>query len=296
MKKLVTLLLFFVVFIVSYAQQSYIYLEPIKGMPCKVLMNQKEVNTVSKNYFIIPISGSGEYVFDIVFGGNQFPKQTFVVDVLEGSAYGYKLAKSSESKFYLLDLINNGKVVETNTSTNLGLTTEFNKIHYFDPTKAIPQTLTRSEERKRNKLEKYKQKYSNDADTFSTSSLSHANKPEYGVIEIITAKKETEQSTKEPIKNFRCSSNTSAQEVSAFTERLNQKNDDELKLILIRKKIFTGCLTCEQVYIMTDALKTQYGRLAAVKLFLGIISDAENLNKLESLFRTESYKSKIREL
>lgn len=282
------------------AQQSYIYLEPIKGIPCKIVMNQKEVSTLTKNYFLIPIAGNGEYTFDIVFGGDLHPKQTFVVDVVEGSAYGYKLAKTNENKFYLLDLINNGKIIETNTPVNLGLTTESNLINFFDPSIQKPEDISKAEARRRNKLEKAKAK-AKSLEQQDKAVMPDVKEPaktqtEYGVVEVIRPIPDKSEKASTAVGNARCNVASSTQEVNAFVDRLNQKNDDESKLILVRKKSFTGCLTCQQVYSMVDVLKTQYGRFSAIKIFRSIISDPENIIQLEPLFKTDSYKSKLQEL
>ena len=278
------------------AQQSYIYLEPIKGLPCKVYINQVELNALTKNYFLIPLKGNGEYTFDIVFGGELHPKQTFVVDVVEGSAYAYKLAKTTENKFYLLDLVNNGKIVETNTATNLGLTTENNLLNFYDPTLQKPEDLSRAEERKRAKLEKAKAK-AKSLEKLPTEEVKEpVKKEEYGVIEVITSKPEKSEPSSKTNTNPKCVNLTSDQEIDAFVDRLNQKNDDESKLILIRKKNFTGCLTCNQMYKIADVLKTQYGRFSAIKIIYSSLSDPENITQLESLFKTDSYKSRLREL
>lgn len=296
MKKLVGLCAVILWSLMAFAQQSYIYLEPIKGLPCKVMMNQEELNALTKNYFLIPLKGNGEYTFDIVFGGGLYPKQTFVVDVVEGSAYAYKLAKTGESKFYLLDLVNNGKVVETNTTTNLGLTTEDNLINFFDPNAQKPEELSRAEERKRAKLEKAKARAKALENIVIEDKKEAPRKEEYGVVEVITSQQEKTEDAPKSKANNKCTTITSPQEVDAFVDRLNQKNDDESKLILIRKKGFTGCLTCAQVYKIADVLKTQYGRFSAIKIYYPYLSDPENSTQLESLFKTESYKSRLREL
>ena len=154
------IIFFFITLLVSqwsFGQGSYIYFEPIKGIPCKILMNQKEVPVMTKNYYLITIENGGEQTFDILFGNNVYPKQTFIVDVVEGSSYGYKLSKTAEDKFYLLDLVNNGKIIETNTAVNIGLTTNDNVINYYNTT-ATPQTIITPDEGRSQKEKKQKNK------------------------------------------------------------------------------------------------------------------------------------------
>lgn len=299
------IIFFFITLLVSqwsFGQGSYIYFEPIKGIPCKILMNQKEVPVMTKNYYLITIENGGEQTFDILFGNNVYPKQTFIVDVVVGSSYGYKLSKTAEDKFYLLDLVNNGKIIETNTAVNIGLTTNDNVINYYNTT-ATPQTiitpeegLSKKEKKQKNKeLEKINKVVQQSA---NTPNVVKEEKQEYGIVEIITSKDQskTENTKQSESKAANCSLITSEMEVKNIVERLAQKNDDESKLILVKKKTFTGCLTANQIYSITDQFNTQYGRYAVVKFFRPLMADPENIILLEPLFKTEGYKTKLKEL
>lgn len=303
MKK--SFLLFCVVLctLIAQAQQAYIYLEPIKGIPCKVILNQKEVTFMTKNYFLVTLDKEGEQNLEIVFGNNTYPKQTFIVDATQGGAYGYKLAKTGEDKFYLLDLVNNGKIIETNTSVNIGLTTEDNIVHLYDP--SVTTTVISEDKRKpKNRKQKQTEKEMNALQ----SELSTAKK-EYGIVEVIrsntndteptrsntTTPENINTKTKESVVS-RCSNFSSETEVNTFVEKLDQKNDDESKLILVKKRSFTGCLKSSQVYAIAQSFNTQYGRFSAVKFLKTQMDETESLIILEPLFKTESYKSKLREL
>jgi hypothetical protein len=94
----------------------------------------------------------------------------------------------------------------------------------------------------------------------------------------------------------KCSTFSTETEVNTFVEKLDQKNDDESKLILVKKRSFTGCLKSSQVYAIAQSFNTQYGRFSAVKFLKYQMDETENLIVLESLFKTENYKSKLREL
>jgi len=278
------------------AQGSYLYFEPIKGLPCKVLVNQKEVNLLSKNYCLIPFTGSGEYTIDLVFGGSLYPRQTFVVDVVEGAAYGFKLARTAENKFYLLDLVNNGKIIETNTAVNLALTTSDNTIHFFDPS-SRPNATEGGDMGKRGGLFRKSKSQRSAGKEPEPLTESHPPKEQYGIVQIITSKSDGQVvSPRASVTESRCQASASDEEVNAFGTKLSQKNDDESKLILIRKKLFTGCLTCRQLLVLAEPLNTQYGRFSALKILRPLLSDPGNISQLEPLFRTDSYKSKLREL
>ena len=305
MKK--SFLLFCVVLctLIAQAQQAYVYLEPIKGIPCKVILNQKEITFMTKNYFLVTLDKEGEQNFEIVFGNNTYPKQTFIVDAAQGGAYGYKLAKTGEDKFYLLDLVNNGKIIETNTSVNIGLTTEDNIVHLFNPTANVSVIIPNDDKRKpKNRKQKQNAKEMNAIQ----SELSTAKK-EYGIVEVIssnsndTEPKSSNTTTPENINTkakesvmSKCSTFSTETEVNSFVEKLDQKNDDESKLILVKKRSFTGCLKSSQVYAIAQSFNTQYGRFSTVKFLKTQMDETESLIILEPLFKTESYKSKLREL
>ncbi len=263
------------------SQTSYIYIEPIKGLPSRLLVNKQDWNSVSKNYFIIPCEHSGEYIIDIVFGAESYPKQRFIVDVADSSAYGFKLAKTAENKFYLMDLVNSGKIIETNTNVNIALGTLDNKINYFG----------------------YKeQKQANSSKpTSSTNSTPNASNQSTsgGIVQIITSN-DTEitinKSSNPSSSTTTCKVITSDNEILNFIDKLILKSDDESKLLFLKKRVFTGCITPSQASKISEQFSTQYGRYNCVKFLFPLLSDRRDISHFEGLFRSESYKSKLKEL
>lgn len=120
-----------------YGQTSYIYIELIKTIPCKIILNGVEAIQMNKNYVILNIQEAKEQNIDIEFGANLYPKQSFIIDGVPNAMFAYKLARSSESSFYLLDLINNGKIIESNSAVNIGLASELNLIKFSTTKYAI---------------------------------------------------------------------------------------------------------------------------------------------------------------
>ncbi len=354
---------------------SYIYIEGIQGIPFKISLNQAEKNVVGKNYVLIPTSQAGENKIEIRFNGDVYPAQEFVIDVRENSSYGYKLAKAGDQRFYLMDLINNGKIIETNSNVNIGLTTELNHININHTDKfaeakskkekkqrvkpepeviqtTLPEEKNKSQEESISKKEKRRQerlaeaqaaqieedklalekaakqveKEKLQAEKASNPELSNKEKKrkqkeealaaanlakqkeeeskeeKLGVIEVIKSQETKEvEVTKEKInqvasKASHCPTNASDNEVNYFLDKLNQKSDDEAKMIMIKKKIFTGCLTAAQLNVLAESLDTQYGRFTLVKFLKSEISNPEDLIILEPLFKYESYRAKLRKL
>jgi hypothetical protein len=175
-------------------------------------------------------------------------------------------------------------------------------INYFNAT-STQQTLitpeaelSKKEKKQKNKeLEKINKVVQQSA---NTTNVVKEEKQEYGIVEIITSKDQskTENTKQSESKTANCSLITSEMEVKNIVERLAQKNDDESKLILVKKKNFTGCLTANQIYSITDQFNTQYGRYAVVKFFRPLMADPENIILLEPLFKTEGYKTKLKDL
>ena len=95
---------------------------------------------------------------------------------------------------------------------------------------------------------------------------------------------------------FRSEKIASNLEIKSINEKIETKGDDEDKLLFIKKKVLSGCFTSAHVYSMAEVFDTQYGRYSLVKFVLPLTSDPSNLLTLESLFKYEAYKSKLRKL
>lgn len=304
MKKIVVLLICMVVVFFAKAQKAYLYIEPIKGIPCKLLINEKEQVALTKSYFLFTLNTNQEAKVDIVFGNKAFPAQTFVIDVIEGCSYGFKLAKTAEDKFYLLDLVNNGKIVETNTATNIALTTNENKINFFDSDAIAAMTAKEEASKKTTTLKSFFTKKEKEEKVNNVVKEDVKNEPEtkkeYGVVEVFTSNQPAKEVVKakatsnEP--SAKCAIITSEQEIQSFVEKLSEKNDDESKLILTKKRAFTGCITIAQTNEIVKQFNTQYGRFSAVKFLRPLFSDPDKIFLLESLFKSDSYKDKLKAL
>lgn len=308
MKRLLILLFVLVTTLkVTLAQSigSFVYLETIKGLPCKIILNNVEIPNLAKTHYLFALSKVGENTIDIVFGADLYPKQSIVIDAIENASYGFKLAKTQEDKFYLIDLVNTGKIVEPNTDINIALSTEDNKIRYFDPNN-LPlesEAVTKSNSKK-NKREKQTE--------IQTSALPDTSKQEqkYGVVSIIEPNNEVPVATAEvkdkpksippiadkPKARPVCKSLSSEEEVANAIQQLNSKKDDEAKLIILKRKPFTGCLTTEQVVSLAETVDNQFNRFNAVKYLSRFISDFDKIQDLQKLFRSEAYKKKVLEL
>lgn len=368
-----------------WAQQAYIYIEGIKGYPISASINGQTLKPTAKNYILLQTSKEGENNVEIKFAGDAYPAQLFTVDVILNHAYGFKLAKANEEKFYLLDIVNQGKIVELNNNVSFALSTNDNYIHTYD---SLQTAITHNKKSKSNKLKiskivKDKPKEISENSTKEVRN-NQQNATQYGIIEEIQAKPdsgivaaktsnkrnkkkssnknnsgqemanttneipveqpELEKNTQdtvvvipkinkkkskekiakntavkptEEIKNTvvveektpvelviapsaspkpKCLRGASDSEILAFNDKLKQKTDDEAKLILLKKKYFTGCLSTKQVYSIVELFDTQYGRFTVVKFIKPEMLDAENLYTLEPLFKYETYKVKLKKL
>lgn len=259
---------------------------------------------MGKNYVICPIPQSGEQQIDIAFNGDLFPKQQFILDAVPGSAFAFKLAKTAEDKFYLIDLVNTGKIVETNTAVNMALSTSTNQIK-FAPIKQAEATVEKEVENTESNKEKRRRRKQEVAEQQETLVQNpEQNTPDSnGVVQIITAQpSEAPQKTEppapeKPVKQEPvCKRQASESEISTTIDKLKQKNDDDTKLLILKRKDFTGCVNVEQVILIAGVFDTQYGRYGAIKFLRNFISNPEKLSDLDYLFKSNSYKEKLKTL
>ncbi|MBK8686327.1 MAG: hypothetical protein IPN26_15845 [Bacteroidetes bacterium] len=302
--KYLFLFCFFSITQTLFAQESYVYIEGMKGIPFYLIHNGKTVPSMGKNYVLCPIPQSGEQQIDIAFNGDLFPKQQFVLDAVPGSAFAFKLAKTAEDKFYLIDLVNTGKIVETNTAVNMALSTSINQIKFAqiipDETKVekeIESTESNKEKRRRRKQELAEQQ-----ETLVQNS-EQKTPDSNGVVQIITAQPaEAPQKieTPAPVKPVKqepvCKRQASESEISNTIDKLKQKNDDDTKLLILKRRDFTGCVNVEQVNLIAGVFDTQYGRYGAIKFLRNFTSNPEKLSDLDYLFKSNSYKEKLKTL
>jgi len=115
------------------AQNAYMYFEGIKNMPCRLFLNNEEIKLDGNQYTILTFESAGEQTIDLIFKNGQADVQTFVVDILPNSCYGFKLTKTKENKFFLMDLVNTGENVEANTVSSSPLSTVANKLVLYNP-------------------------------------------------------------------------------------------------------------------------------------------------------------------
>jgi hypothetical protein len=318
----------------TFAQSSYIYIEAIKGMPISVNINGNEIKSLAKNYILFETKQEGENNIEIKFAGSLYPSQKFVINVVPNAQYGYKLAKANEEKFYLLDLVNNGKIIELNTTVNFAFSTEDNHIHFYNPQNYVLEDV----KTKGNKASNLFKKKSSKKGTDQATTAEIEQKEKFGIVEVINSNsekidtiqvkenvKKKKKEKKEKIQNIstvgdekialinnpilstikktlvpkavpKCVRASSDVEVNSFVEKLAAKTDDEAKLIFLKKKFFTGCLSTKQLYSIVEKFDTQYGRFTVVKFIKSEIVDTENLGTLEPLFKYETYKLKLKKL
>lgn len=188
MKKTVIKVIFLCMMIIGFAQfakaqSSYIYIEAIKGMPISVNINGNEIKSLAKNYLLFETKQEGENNIEIKFAGNLYPTQKFVINVVPNAQYGYKLAKANEEKFYLLDLINNGKIIELNTSVNFAFTTEENNIHFYNANNYVLEEV----KTKGNKAGKFIKKKQSKTEEPQLTISEIEKKEKYGIVEVINS-------------------------------------------------------------------------------------------------------------
>jgi hypothetical protein len=294
-------LFFFLIAQTAFSQSAYLYIEGIRGIPFFVAVNGQAQANISKGYSIISFAQPGEKRIDISFINDNFEKQQFVVDAVDSSAFAFKLAKTELNKFYLIDLLNDGKIVETNTSVNIALASERNKILFYQA-----DTFHVVEQNKLSKISRKERKQKLE-DSLQKVLAFEEKKDEkkYGVIDSIVPDKSVSnpvepvmKESPKPIayKKSSCSQTIPPAEIDKLAAQLVAKTDDDAKLLYFKKKVFIGCYSANQMFQIAEKFDTQFGRYSLLKFALPLVDDISNLQKLDALFKYDAYKSKLKKL
>ncbi|MEZ5046008.1 MAG: hypothetical protein R2831_03350 [Chitinophagaceae bacterium] len=266
MKKLLSTLFFSILVLFASAQQSYLYFEGIPSIPCRLEVNNQPVENMSNHYVIVPILAQGEQVVDIIFGAEMYPKQTFVIDAYEGASYGFKLAKTNEDKFYLVDLINQGKIIETNTPINFSLTTEQNIIHYFDST-ALPEEVQNVIKESSKKQKESKKKV----------------EPEKVVVNTV-------EEVKEPTKPL-CNTSVGDEEVMSLMNLMRNKKDDIARMQVLKRKNFTACLSANQLKTILSVFNQDVDKAEAYLHFESKFLSSDQFDSIKNSIAESAWKT-----
>jgi hypothetical protein len=283
-------------------------------------LDGKPVDKSGQSYVLLRFKEPGEKNIDITFVNSNFPKQHFVVDVQDKSAYGYRMGKTDENRFYLIDIVNEGKLIESNSKVDLALSspsnviamyrersTEVNEVNEL-PTPRMRDTVMGFLKRRRSKERASKSTSASD----SSIKVLNTRIDEKDAGKIVTKtesaimtppSKEDKIVTPVPaevgVKKVRisgnkdCVSSATETEVNSLIDKIATKSDDEDKLIVIKKRVLAGCYNSNQVYELAEKFNTLYGILSLVKFVLPLTSDPQNLTKIESLLKFETNRARL---
>jgi hypothetical protein len=313
------LLLLFAVFNVS-AQTSWIYIEGMKGIPFFVRSNSKVVPKLASNHYIITCPEAGEYSIEISFINSNFKNQTFIVDVRPNSAYGYRMGKTVDQTFYLIDVVNDGKIIEANTPVNISLSTYKNFIRFG---KDVNSERDSSEANlKVDVAKRQKKSRKSDERTLDSSSTVRIDQlPDTELIEVdsstLAIEKERTKTKKAPkvkeksdsllsakpslpaSKAFRtrtCDEVAKDEEVKSMVDKIKGKQDDDAKLLVVKKQVLSGCFTVPQIALLLPEFSTQYNRFALLKFVYPLTHHPEDMITLASFLKSDNYKQRLRKL
>lgn len=105
MKILIHLLFLSLIAFTMQAQQSYVYLEIDKNIPCEITFNQRKIENTHKGYVMISKPYPGENVLELNFSNPNIEKHLFYLQLESGKSYGYQLKLKEENKYVLYDLL-----------------------------------------------------------------------------------------------------------------------------------------------------------------------------------------------
>lgn len=300
---------------VSWSQEalSYVYVEGISFLTFHVKLNGKEEKPLNKFYYLIPVEKTGETVLELTFFEEDFPKQIFVLNLNKRSCYGYKLAKKDNNHFYLQDLINKGKIVEANSMVHTGISTAENRINFQNtfskenkkdtriksketiPPKPVVSVVPKEKEVV---VKKMPEPVKSVKDPRSSSSLAPPRKKDSTVV----VKPVKKDSLPTPIKKetpsrklfqTNCSYYATDKEVKTAIDQMNYKSKDEDKFLLLKKRIFSGCLSIQQTALLLTEFQGQSSRYDVLTFLRPVIYDISELESLKFLFKSSSYQEKV---
>ncbi|MBK7763924.1 MAG: DUF4476 domain-containing protein [Bacteroidetes bacterium] len=311
------------------AQVAYIYIEGPRNIPFQVLVEGKQDLVQGTNYAILSFIETGVKNISIRGADGQFETQRFKILVQKNAVYGFQMVKSTESKYYLLDLVNEGKVIDEDAPATVTAYTEKNNLHTanFQPLKMLKSGQIVSPVKPAPKV--VKQMKSVPEERFVTKPIKKNNdslpvqvvQPIQKVVQPKVKKKDTIISEYQAIDSkvsdlqvnyedtIKLNSGNVVQSLSETCARIAEpyelkgiltlmkdKTDDEEKTIFIKDEANDFCFSCEQLIEIGKNFSTQYGRYSFLKSLRTSVADPENYASMEILFKYEDYKAKFRKL
>jgi len=290
-------------------------------MPFQVESEGKSLNNNTEHFCVIPSAGGREHVLEIRYGNGEMPSQRFNIWVQKNAAYGFQLAKSADGHFYLLDLVNEGKVLEAGASSGLTTFTEKNQL-YIGNTKAVNgvkaaipvvneikkespskpvvvnKTTGGDSIPKRRAPEQYKKNKILLADTTQAVVQKETEK---GVPVPPPVKVELNQnvSTKETTAlgiDSVATTGESSYEIQGLTAILKPMSDDEARMHYLRSEWKGEAGSPSDVLSLGKLFETQYGRLTFCRWAIKQSKNPVELDVLNELFLYAEYREKFSKL
>lgn len=317
-------------FVSTKAQVAYIYIEGPRNIPFQVSVEGKQDIVQGNNYAILSFAETGVKNISISGADGQFETQRFKILVQKYAIYGFQLVKSSESKYYLLDLVNEGKVIDEGAPATVTAYTEKNNLHtanfqavkvlksgqIISPVKPAPKVVkTMSQQPVERTIAKPIKKQNDSlSNQVENSKQKVVVEPKIKKRDTIISeiqepsllKSQTQLSINDTLElnnhnvvqgiQGSCARIAEPYELKGIMSLMVEKSDDEEKMQFVKEESSDFCFSCEQLLELGKNFATQYGRYSFLKSLRTSVADPENYTSMEILFKYEDYKAKFRKL
>lgn len=274
-----------------FAKDGFLYIEGLRNIPLKVSIDGIEVKMLGEGYLLWPYSVGGYRQVSIRLDNEQAEPQLFYLQLVDGGSYGFQFLRSVDEKYYLKDLIKEGKIMEANVPNPLdkGLP------HTGDDNRSILTADNRpviigqkSTAHNNNKTpEAFKQPQQPNSLQTETVEKGQAQKLHVSFNDADTSKLNAIHS------DTLCVENVKPNELQRMIRLLAKQSDDESKMTLLQRQCAGLCFSVVQIKQLGLSFDTQYGRLTFAKAMYFNCSDVEQYTALSSLFLYAHYRERF---
>ena len=274
-----------------FAKDGFLYIEGLRNIPLKVSIDGIEVKMLGEGYLLWPYSVGGYRQVSIRLDNEQAEPQLFYLQLVDGGSYGFQFLRSVDEKYYLKDLIKEGKIMEANVPNpirkelpNAGddnrsilsadnhpviIGQKSTDLHY-QKNLAASKPIQQPNSLQTDSVEKFQtqklQASFNDADTSKFNAI-HSD--------------------------TLCVGNVTPNELQRMIRLLAKQPDDESKMTLLQRQSARLCFSVVQITQLGLSFDTQYGRLTFTKAMYFHCSDVEYYSALSSLFLYADYRERF---
>lgn len=324
-QKIVIITLAIFASISSMYAQSALYIQGDKNTPIYVKVEGQMMPRQGMNYCIVPGLEAGSAHFEVLFQGNKYPVQKYLITIPEDGVRGLLLTKVDDQNFALFDLQTQGYIYNNNTTDEAFL--QLNPIqsntvvtNNNSTTTTSPKEVKRPKEEKQQKEVKQQKetdisdnsksnnRFIDNIDLTETKTREKTNVNDKGILVeeklfkskddgVVKSKNQetntTISTTETTIPNTDCTTAMNEGTFETFLGTFSAQSDDESKIKYIKKNYEKRCFSTEQAGILANMTNGQSSRFEILQIIFPRVTDQSNYGNLEKLFATDFLKKRF---